>query len=183
MSSPDRTPAADPAARPRSLAQRVQLLCILLVIPVAAVTLPTLVVTRIFGQRPKPRIAARATPTPTPDTSGLVAALTHSAETMLPTPAPLSLDTIRVPVRADHADARARKVTAQAAALGGTAVEGMAAAGETKHLFIDLPAGRAEAFRQAVMTNEAPVAPSATPVPGNASDHLEVVIRAAADDE
>ena len=86
-------------------------------------------------------------------------------------------------MRVDHAEARARKVAGQAAALGGAAVEGVAASGEAKHLFVDLPAGRAEAFRLAVTTNEAPVVPTTTPAPGSTRDQLEVVIRAAADDE
>ena len=185
MSLPDRphAAAADPAARPRTLAQRLQLLCILLLVPAVAVTLPTLVVTRIFGQRPKPKALVDVKPPPPPDTSGLKDALNHSAETMFPTPPPLSPDTIQLKVRADHADARAKKVAGQALALGGAAVEGVVAVGEDKHLFVDLPAGRAEAFRRAVTNNEPPLVPVETPLPGSARDQLEVVIRAAADDE
>ena len=86
-------------------------------------------------------------------------------------------------MRADHADARTRKVASQALALGGSAVQGVAGAGEERHLFVDLPGGRADAFRQAVTTNEPPLVPAGTPVPGGARDQLEVVIRAADDDE
>ncbi len=194
MSLPDRpSPLIDPAAQPRSFAQRLQLLVILLIVPVAAVTLPALLVTGIFGQRPKPKKpvvhatptpkpTAHATPAPAPDTSGLTAALNHSAESLLPVPAPLSADTVRLSVRADHVAARAEKVANQAKLLGGAAVEGVAAAGE-KHLFVDVPAGCADAFRQAVTKNEAPVAPTVVRAPNAARDQLEVVIRPAADDE
>ena len=188
--------SADPATRPLPLFQRLRLLFILLVLPMAAVTLPTLAITGIFGQRPKPKTPAAhakpvppkpsplpAKPTPTPDTSGLRAALDHSAVSLLPTPAPLSPDTIRLTVtRAEHLDARAEKVAGQARLLGGAAVSGVAAAGE-RHLFVDLPAGRAEAFRQAVTRNEPPVLPAGTPAAGTARDQLEVLIRPAADDE
>lgn len=194
MSSPDRPPAVtDPAARPRPLGQRLQLLFIVLILPVVAVTLPALLVTGIFGRRPQPkappvhakpapRPVARATPAPTPDTSGLTAALNHSAESLLPVPAPLTTDPIRLPVRADHVTARAEKVANQAKLLGGSAVEGVSAPGE-KHLFVEVPAGSAEAFRQAVTKNEPPIPPTITPAPGAARDHLEVIIRPAADDE
>ena len=176
MSSPDRPSLpADPAARPRSLAQRLQLLLILLIGPALAVTLPTLAVTHIFGKHPpKP---ARA-----PTANGLTTALQHSAESLLPTPAPLTADPIRVSVRPDHLAARAEKVANQAKALGGSAVEGISATGE-KHLFVDLPAGRAGAFRQAVTANETPVVPPTTPTVGAARDQMEVIIRPAADDE
>lgn len=184
MSSPDRHLSdPDPAARPRSLAQRLQLLLILLVLPVAAVTLPALAVTGIFGRTPKTqKPPVHAKPAPTPDAGSLKAALDHSAESLLPTPAPLSPDTIRVLVRADHLDARAAKVASQAKALGGTAVAGIAAAGE-RHLFVDLPAGRAEAFRQAVTRNEPSVVPTGAPATGAARDQVEVVIRPTPDDE
>ena len=176
MSSPDRpVPSADPAARPRTLAQRLQLLAVLLVIPGLAVTLPTLVVTHFFGQGPR-----RAAPAS--DVSGLTEALKHSAVNLLPTPAPLTVEPIRLSVRADHLAARAEKVGNQAKTLGGTAVEGISANGE-KHLFVDLPAGCAEAFRRAVTANETPQVPVSTPTLGAARDQLEVVIRPAADDE
>lgn len=175
MSSPDRpAPAADPAARPRSLPQRLQLLAVLLIVPGLAVTLPTLVVTHIFGQRPPVHA--------TPAANGLTTALQHSAESLLPTPAPLTLDPIHLSVRPDHVTTRAEKVARQATALGGTAVEGISAGGE-KHLFVDLPAGCAAAFRQAVTANETPVPPASTPTVGAARDQLEVMIRPASDDE
>lgn len=188
MSSPDRpSPVIDPAARPRSFAQRLQLLLILLILPVAAVTLPALFVTGIFGQRPSPKPTPKPkishpTPAPTPDTSGLTAALSRSAESLLPAPAPFTTEPIRLSVRADHVAARAQKVTDQAKLLGGSAVEGVSAPGE-KHLFVDVPAGFADAFRQAVTKNETPVSPTITPAPKTAHDQVEVVIRPAADDE
>ena len=178
MSSPDRLSAPlDPAARPRPLAQRLQLLLIVLILPIIVVTLPTLFVTGIFGQRPR-----HAAPVPTPDTTGLKAALNLSATSLLPTPAPLTPDTIRVTVRPEHVAARAEKVAGQAKLLGGSAVEGVSAVGE-KHLFVDLPAGCTDAFRQAVTSNDPPVAPATTPAPGAARDQVEVLIRSAAEDE
>ncbi len=194
MSSSDRpSPVIDPAARPRPLGERLQLLLIVLILPVVAVMLPALLVTGIFGQRPKPKAlpihakptppsAVHASPTPPPDTSGLTAALNRSAESLLPVPAPLTIDPIRVQVRADHVAARAEKVAAQAKQLGGSVVEGVSGPGE-KHLFVELPAGCADVFRQAVTKNEPPVVPTTAPIPGAARDQLEVLIRPAADDE
>ena len=51
-----------------------------------------------------------------------------------------------------HVDPRAEKIKAQAKAFGGAAVEGLTAVSE-KHLFIDLPAGSADAFRRAALEN------------------------------
>ena len=183
MSASDRlSPEIDPAVRPRPFAERLRLLLILLILPVVAVSLPALLVTGIFGQRPKPKAPAHVSPSPAPDTSGLSEALEHSADALLPTPAPLTPDPIRVTVRADHVAARAEKVINQAKQLGGSAIEGVSAAGE-KHLYVDVPAGCADAFREAVTKNDVPVAPATTPALNAARDQLEVVIRPAADDE
>ena len=184
MSVPARPEADDPARRPRTLAQRLQLLLILLILPGAAVTIPTLFVTGVFGQRPRPKAPPKpATVQTSPaDPSGLGTALKHSAELLMPTPAPLTPEPIPVKVRPEHVAARAQKVAQQAQALGGTAIEGVSNPGE-KHLFVDLPAGSAEAFRQALADNTLPAAPAATPVPGAARDQLEVIVRPTADDE
>lgn len=183
MSLPARPAAAadDPACRPRPFGQRLQLLLVLLVLPVAAVVIPTIFVTGFFGQRPKAK-APPARPTPAADVSGLGAALNRSADALLPTPAPLTPEPLAVRVRADHVATRAQKVASQAQALGGAATEGVSDPGE-KHLFVDLPAGSADAFRRAVLDNAAPVAPTATPPVGAARDQLEVIVRPTADDE
>ena len=182
MSPPVIPPDPDPAARPRSFAQRLGLLVILVVFPVMIVALPALVVTRIFGQRPRPR--APAAPTPA-DTSGLRRELDRRADGLLPTPAPLTAEPVRVSVHdPSHVGPRAEKVRAQAQRLGGSVVEGLAAADE-KHLFVDLPAGAADAFRRAVADNAPPetLALPGPPSAGAARDQVEVFIRAAAADE
>ena len=167
MSTPVRPDLDDPARRPRSFGQRMQLLLILLVLPVAAVLLPTLVVTKYFGQRPKPKKV--------PETTALAAALEHSAQSLLPTPSPLTPEPIRVKVRPERLTARTAKVASQAEVLGGTATEGLADTGE-KHLYVDLPAGRGSLFRQAVLENTSPAAPASAPAAGAARDQLEVII-------
>ena len=184
MSIPARPQADDPARRPRTFAQRLQLLLILLILPGAAVVIPTLVVTGIFGQHPHPKALPKQTPTQTSttDLNGLGAALNHSAETLMPTPAPLTPEPIQIKVRPEHVAARAQKVAQQAQALGGTAIEGVSNLGE-KHLFVDLPAGSADTFRQALANNTLPAAPAATPTAGAAHDQLEVIVRPTADDE
>ena len=174
---------SDPAARPRTFAQRLGLLLILLVLPMTAVTVPTLLVTHIFGQRPRPK----NTPAPTPaDMSGLRQELDRRANGLLPTPAPLTVEPIRLSVLdPSHVGPRAEKIKAQAQRFGGTAVEGLAAEGE-KHLFVDLPAGSADAFRMAVTSNttlEMLTSPPPSPGAAAARDQLEVFIRAAGGDE
>ena len=127
---PDPAPPlpSDPDARPRSFAQRLGLLMILLVLPVTAVTLPSLLLTHCFGQRPRPKIPA--TPTPPADVSGLRRELDRRADGLLPTPAPLAAEPVRVPVLdPSHVGPRAEKVKAQAQRFGGTAVEGLATDG------------------------------------------------------
>lgn len=182
MTAPDRPDADDPARRPRTLGQRLGLLCILLIAPVAAVTIPTLVVTGFFGQRPGPKAAAHPVTAPKADLNGLGAALNRSAESLLPTPAPLTTEPIQLRVRADHLAARAEKVSRQAQALGGSTVEGVSNPGE-KHLYVDLPAGSVDGFRRALADNSLPAPPPAPPAAGTARDQLEVVIRPTADDE
>ena len=172
----------DPDARPRPFAQRLGLLCILLLLPMAAVTLPTLVLSYFFGQRPRLVIPVA----PAVDTSALRQELDGRADRLLPTPAPLTAEPIRVSVLdPSHVGPRAEKVKAQAKACGGTAVEGLATGGE-KHLFVDLPAGAVDTFRLAVSANttlEAPAFPPPTPSAAPARDQVEVFIRAAGDDE
>ena len=178
--SPEAVPAAparDDARKPRSLADRFRLLLILLVLPAAAVCIPTYLVTHFFGQQPRPK-------TP-PDTRSLQKFLQQSADNLLPTPPPLGPADIIVTVRADHLAARLKKISDQAQAFGGSASEGLSTATE-KRLSIELPAGRADAFRQAVSTNAAvgPLPPATTANPAaDGKDFVEVVIQATGDDE
>ena len=178
---PASPPPPDPDARPRSLAERLGLLVMLVALPMAVVTLPTLVITGVFGQRPRPKTSAAA------DTSGLRRELDSKASHLLPPPAPLAAEPVRVSVHdPSHVGPRAEKVDAQAKALGGSAVEGLAAEGE-KHLFVDLPAGAAEPFRRAVTENTPVESLSPSPASGSnpsaTRDQVEVFIRAAGNDE
>ena len=167
-------PARDDGRRPRSLANRLGLGLILLLLPATAVCVPIFVVSHFFGRRPRSK---------PPQTELLQQSLERSADYLLPTPPPLGPDTVTVTVRAEHLAARLKKVSDQAQALGGSASEGLSTPTE-KHLSVALPAGRAEAFRQAVNANTAPgslSSPAASP--GAAQDFVDVVIRAAGDDE
>ncbi len=169
-------PARDDARKPRSLADRLRLGLILLVLPAALVCIPTMIVTGVFGQRPKSKA---------PRTEGLQQSLEQTATQLLPGTSSLGPDATVVTVRADHLAARMKKISDQAQAFGGSASEGLSTATE-KYLSIELPAGRADAFRQAVTSNAAvgsfTPAPAAGPAPVG-KDFVDVVIRAAGDDE
>lgn len=167
MSAPVRPDPDDPARRPRPLGQRLGLLLILLILPVTAVTVPTLLVTGFFGNHPRPKAA--------PAVDGLGDALDLSAQKLLPTPAPLTPEPLRLTVRPARLAARAAKITTQAQALGGSAVEGISDPGE-KHLYVDLPGGRGPLFRQAVLENTAPSPPAGSTAAGAARDQLEVIL-------
>lgn len=170
---PEAVPAArDDARRPRSAADRLRLFLILLVLPAAAVCIPTVVVSHFFGQRPAPKPALQ--------TDGLQRTLEQSANNLLPQPSALGPDPITVTTRADRLAARLEKITRQAQALGGTASEGLSTDKE-KRLSVDLPAGRLEAFRQAVTGNITPTT-VAGPTP-TGRDYVDVIIRAEGDDE
>ncbi len=172
---------ADPDALPPSPARRAQLLFILIVLPVVAVTLPAIVITSIFGQRPKVKPAAS-------DVSGLNDALQRSATSLLPTPSALTGEPINLRCRPDRLAARTDRVKELAGAFGGTINEWLGSEIE-KHFYVELPPGRAEAFRQSLV-NDAPVAapsPAATLASGAAAtvaakDQVEVFIRANSED-
>ena len=201
MSSPDRQPVSEtppsaaplPAAlrpdgrEPRSRADRLLMLGILTAISLA-VTIPTLVVTGIFGQRPRPKTPPAAQATPAPG-DGLLSSLQRSADQLLPAPQSLGPDPIIVPVRPEHIAARVEKVAHQAAQFGGTTTEGLTDA-NGRHLFVDLPASQTAAFRLAVTTKSsvdaaipAPVAAASPAATAASLDHVEVIIRTVADDE
>lgn len=146
---------------------------ILLVLPAAAVCIPTVVISHFFGQHPAPK--------PAPQTGGLQKTLEQSANTLLPPPAALGPDPLVVTARADRLAARLDKITRQAQALGGTASEGLSTTAE-KRLSVDLPAGRLDLFRQAVTGNVMPSPVAGSPAPAG-HDYVDVIIRAAGDDE
>ena len=187
MSPPDRPPVTEKlpsaarredGAAPRSRAERLLMLCLLVAICLA-VSIPTLVVTGIFGQRPKPKApppAAQATPTPG---DGLTDRAKESANVFLPDPGALGPEPITVTVRPEHLTARLETVRRQAAQFGGTATEGVPS-GNEKVLFVDLPAAATAAFRQAVTPATPAPPPAATP---SGQDHITVIIRPAGDDE
>lgn len=177
-SAPSSVPIRDNGRKPRTLADRLWLGVILLLLPAAAVCIPTVVISHIFGQRPPPKV-------PPVETTALQQSLELSASQLLPTPPPLGPDAISVTVRADHLAARMIKISEQAQEFGGSASEGLSTATE-KRLSVALPAGRADAFRQAVKVNAAPgsisPSPSVGPTPAG-KDFVDVVIRAVGDDE
>ncbi len=166
--------AVDAAALPPSAARRVKLLFMLIVLPVVAVSLPAILVTMIFGQHAKPRKAQ--------DVSGLHEALQKSADALLPTPSTLTGEPIKLTCRPERLAARAERVVKQADAFGGTANEWLASEGE-KHFYVELPAGRAEAFRQS-LAGDAPLAVPASPAKtaATAKDQVEVFINAKSDE-
>ena len=201
MSSPDRQPVSDPppaaplpaalrpdGREPRSRAQRLLMLGILTAISLS-VAIPALVVTGLFGQRPRPKTpAAPAHAAPAPG-DGLLDSLQRSAIQTLPDSQSLGPDPITVLVRPEHVAARLEKVRRQAAQFGGTATDGVPE-GNEKLLFVDLPAAATAAFRLAVQTNAAVAAGSPAPTPTAASgspaispDHVEVIIRPAGNDD
>ena len=191
---------AHPDTAPLSAPKRLGLLVILLVLPITAVSLPAIFVTMFFGHRTHgpiislPKILHRESPrpaaAPAPDVSGLRNALEQNAQGVLPPPAALSPDPIVLTVRAEHVAARADRVTALARQYGGSVSEGLPTAGE-KDLYVDVPQTASAAFRSALTARAAAspappalAAPAAPAASGAAPvDHLEIIIRTAADDE
>lgn len=229
--SPNGERPVDPDALPPSTVRRAQLLLMLIVLPVVAVSLPAIFVTMIFGQHPRPKtppakpaklIVAPARPVqpivpaaepvqpavppagnwfssltrhlfPSPkppkvrNTAGLQEALQHSATSLLPTPSTLTGEPVKLTCRPERLTARAERVVKQAEAFGGTANEWLAMEGE-KHFYVELPAGRADAFRRS-LTGDAPAGesspsdpPAASPSTTAAKDQVEVFIHANSDE-
>jgi hypothetical protein len=168
---------------PLSPGKRLWLLTILVVLPVFLVMLPAVVVTHFFGRRPTFESWRR--PAPEPDVSQLRGLLERTAQAGLPAPTALTPEPLELTVPPARLAARAEKITRQAQELGGSATEGLPVEGE-KHLFVELPAGRGEAFRQLVAGHGKA---AATPLPspanpataaasaGGSKDRVEVIIR------
>ena len=175
---------AEADTHPLSGPRRLGLLLILLILPVIAVSLPAILVTMIFGQRPRPAApAATAAVSAAPDVSGLRNALERNAQGVLPAPGALAAEPIVLTVRADHMEARAARVETLARQFGGSTSAGLPQAGE-KDLYVDLPAAATGEFRAALARAAAPASPAPVSNAGPGPiDHLEVIVRAAADDE
>ncbi len=169
-------PALDPDALPPSAARRAQLLFMLIILPVVAVSLPAIFVTLIFGQHPKPKPGKV-------DVDALKTALQRSATLELPTPATLTGEPVRLTCRPDRLAARAERVVKQAEAFGGAANEWTSSDAGEKHFFVELPAGRAEAFRQSLAGNSTVTTPTLPPAAtSTVKDQVEVFIRASNDE-
>ena len=203
MSAPVPADAASPRPAPThadtaplSASRRLGLLVILLILPVTLVSLPAIFVTMFFGHRTHgpifslPGFRHHAPPaSPAPDVTGLRNALERNAQGVLPPPDALAPDPIVLTVRAEHVSARADRVKALARQYGGSVSEGLPQAGE-KDLYADVPQSASAAFRSALTAGAtaSPTSPAPTPAPAAANapapiDHLEIIIRPAADDE
>ena len=144
------TAALRPDGRaPRSRAERLLMLGTLTAISLA-VAIPTLVVTEIFGQRPRPQPKVAVTQaTPTPDSGLNFCRSSENARTLF-CPPPLALDT-----RPDH---RARygpsispparkRWPAKPRSSAARRRNGLCRMEMERHLFVDLPAAQTAAFR------------------------------------
>lgn len=167
----------DADALPPSPAQRAKLLFILIILPVLAVSLPAILVTCVFGQRPREKEKVF-------DTRGLHDALDHTAERSLPTPPALVDEPIRLTSRPDRLTARAERVAQLARGYGGQANEFLGSEGE-KHFFVELPPGRGTAFRRSLVNGDTPPSAGTSPAPAVATgvkDQVEVFIRVSQDE-
>lgn len=150
------------------------MLFILVILPVALVTLPAILVTAIFGQHPRVAPAHEAAL----DDSGLRNALEHDAQQAMPAPSAIGEEPIVLTVRADRLAARIQRIGELAKSVGGSMSEGLPRP-DGADLYIDLPAGAAGAFRSAL----APGSPAAGAETSSGKAHLEVTLRVARDDE
>ena len=181
-SAPATVLTRDDGRQPRSLADRLRLFLILLLLPATAVCVPTYLLTHFFGQRPKSKEPRTELPL---HTELLQQSLQRSADRLLPEPPPLGPDALTVTVQADHLAARMKKIVDQAREFGGSASEGLST-GTEKRLSVELPAGRGDAFRLAVKTNAALGSSAPPPAAGAAADgkdFVDVVIQAMGNDE
>lgn len=157
-------PAAPPAphAAPPSLGRRLGLLMILLILPIGAMSLPTLVVTHFFGQRPAAKQTENAS-----GFDALRGSLEKAARESLPDTG-LDLgarfDALTLACAPEQADARLEALRGFAERCEGASIEQPAdAAG--RHLLVELPASAAARFRQLALEGEnaAAAAPPSPP--------------------
>jgi hypothetical protein len=175
-------PAASPSPSgpgdgraPRTPPERIGLLFLLVILPVALVTLPAILVTAIFGQHPRVAPAREVAL----DDSGLRSALEHDAQQAMPAPSAIGEEPIVLTVRPDRLAARIQRIGELAKSLGGSMSEGLPHP-DGADLYIDLPAGAAGSFRSALV----PASPAAAGAETSSGKvHLEVTIRIARDDE
>jgi hypothetical protein len=175
-------PAASPPGSgdgraPRTPPERIGLLFLLVILPVALVTLPAILVTAIFGQHPRP--AAVHVHEAAPDDSGLRNALEHDAQQAMPQPSALAEEPLVLTVRPDRLAPRIQRIGELAKSLGGSMSQGLPRP-DGADLYIDLPASAEGAFRSAL----APASPAPSSDAGAGGKvHLEVTLRVARDDE
>lgn len=169
--------APPPPNAPRPPGQRVALLFKLLILPVVVFSLPTLLVTHFFGQRPAPKTV------PAADLAAfgtLRGSLEKAASTGLPD-VTLDLgtrfDELTLPCPAEAAEARLETLRGLAARCQGNAIEQPAdAAG--RHLLVELPEVRLTLFRQLATENAPamPPPPAAEPANGTKMVFLNVTL-------
>lgn len=170
-------PPDSPRPRPADLAplppgRRVWLLTVLVLLPFTLVCVPAALVFHFSGRQGT--FASGGGTRGEPDVSGLRGSLERTAQQGLPPPA--ALDDLPIELRSapERLAARVARLTQLARDLGGSAAEGLPA-GTDKHLYVELPAGRAAAFRAAAKGGEPPnPLPAADAATGQ--EHLQVII-------
>lgn len=172
-------PASSP---PSPLGRRLYLLCILLLLPMAAVSLPTLVITHFFGQRP-----ASKQPTKAEEANSAAAfatlrgSLEKAAREGLPDDAGLNFgakfDALTLACPPEVADARLDTLRAFAAQCQGTVLDQPADA-TGRHLLVELPETNAARFRQlaATGTSNPELTPPAAGITADAKVFLNVTL-------
>lgn len=173
MNAPDPSRPRSADLAPLSPGRRVWLLTVLILLPFTIVCLPAALVFHFSGRQGT--FSSWGKPRGEPDVSGLRGSLERVAQKNLPPPDALDAGPIELRSAPDRLAARVEKVTRLAHDLGGSAAEGLPE-GSDKHLYIELPAGRAAEFRAAVKSGArpSPLPAANAAAPGN--EHLEVVI-------
>lgn len=170
MNPPDRQRTADLA--PLSPGRRVWLLTILVLLPFALVCLPAALVYHFSARQGT--FASWGKARGEPDVSALRGSLERAAQKDLPPPASLDASGVELRSSPERLAARVEKVTQLAHDLGGSAAEGLPT-GADKHIYVELPAARAAAFRLAVKGGELP-APLPAIDAAAGKEHIEVII-------
>lgn len=157
---------------PLSPGRRVWLLTVLILLPFTIVCVPAALVYHFSGRQGT--FASWGKSRGEPDVSGLRSSLERAAQQHLPPPDALDAAPLELRTTPDGLAARMDKLTRLAHDLGGSIAEGLPA-GSDKHLYVELPAGRAAEFRAAARSGQWPSPlPAANAAAGN--EHLEVII-------
>lgn len=172
MNPPDLPPPRPADLAPLPPGRRVWLMTILVVLPFALVCVPAALVYHFSGRQGT--FASWGKRHAEPDVAGLRGSLEQTARKGLPAPDPLDAGPLELRSSPERAAARVEKITRLAQALGGSVAEGLPD-GDKRHLYLEVPAGRAAAFRAGVKSGETPSAlPPADSSAGK--EHLEVII-------